>query len=98
MICTRQTLAVRVPTDVNDLAVRIASPLCDRVETIQRQFLANVEFNKVKEVERLKEVEAAVNVQTMEFLEKKRNQLQDEVDAWEERQATTAAERSRNFP
>ena len=42
--------------------------------------------NKVKEVERLKEVEAAVNVQTMEFLEKKRHQLQDEVDAWEERQ------------
>lgn len=42
-------------------------------------------WNKVKEVERLKEVEAAVNVQTMEFLEKKRNQLQEEVDAWEER-------------
>ena len=41
--------------------------------------------NKVKEVERLKEVEAAVNMQTMEFLEKKRNQLQDEVDTWEER-------------
>lgn len=40
---------------------------------------------KVKEVERLKEVEAAVNAQTMEFLEKKRGQLQDEVDAWEER-------------
>ncbi|CAM9788654.1 unnamed protein product [Ectocarpus sp. 6 AP-2014] len=45
---------------------------------------------KVKEMERLKEVEAAVNVQTMEFLEKKRNQLQDEVDAWEERRAATA--------
>lgn len=41
-------------------------------------------------MERLKEVEAAVNVQTLEFLEKKRNQLQDEVDAWEERQATSA--------
>lgn len=54
--------------------------------------LAHVELNKVKEVERLKEVEAAVNVQTMEFLEKKRNQLQDEVDAWEERQATTTPE------
>lgn len=46
---------------------------------------------KVKEVERLKEVEAAVNAQTMEFLEKKKNQLQDEVDAWEERQVTPAA-------
>ncbi|CAM9466062.1 unnamed protein product [Ectocarpus sp. 4 AP-2014] len=45
---------------------------------------------KVKEMERLKEVEAAVNVQTMKFLEKKRNQLQDEVDAWEERRAATA--------
>lgn len=42
-------------------------------------------MRKVKEVERLKEVEAAVNTQTMEFLEKKRGQLQDEVDAWEER-------------
>lgn len=41
-------------------------------------------------MERLKEVEAAVNVQTMKFLEKKRNQLQDEVDAWEERRAATA--------
>lgn len=41
-------------------------------------------------MERLKEVEAAVNLQTMEFLEKKRNQLQDEVDAWEERQASPA--------
>lgn len=40
---------------------------------------------QVKELERLKEVEAAVYVQTMEFLEKKRHQLQDEVDAWEER-------------
>lgn len=47
--------------------------------------------SKVKEVERLKEVEAAVNVQTMEFLEKKRNQLQDEVDTWEERQVTSTA-------
>ncbi|CAM9215404.1 unnamed protein product [Hapterophycus canaliculatus] len=47
---------------------------------------------QVKEVERLREVEAAVNTQTMEFLEKKRKQLQDEVDAWEERQAKTAAE------
>lgn len=45
----------------------------------------------MKEVERLKEVEAAVNAQTMEFLEKKRNQLQDEVDAWEERQAMSVA-------
>lgn len=26
-----------------------------------------------------------MHVQTMEFLEKKRNQLQDEVDVWEER-------------
>lgn len=40
---------------------------------------------QVKELERLTEVEAAVHVQTMEFLEKKRHQLQDEVDAWEER-------------
>lgn len=41
--------------------------------------------NQVKELERLKEVEAAVHLQTMEFLDKKKNQLQDEVDVWEER-------------
>ena len=41
----------------------------------------------MKEVERLKEVEAAVHVQTMEFLEKKRNQLQEDVDAWDARYA-----------
>ena len=39
----------------------------------------------MKEVERLKEVEAAVHVQTMDFLEKKRNQLQEDVDAWDGR-------------
>ncbi|CAM9968002.1 unnamed protein product, partial [Ectocarpus sp. 8 AP-2014] len=50
---------------------------------------------KVKEMERLKEVEAAVNVQTMEFLEKKRNQLQDEVDAWEERYVEEVGELER---
>lgn len=55
------------------------------------QYCRAIATTKVKEVERLKEVEAAVNLQTMEFLEKKKNQLQDEVDAWEERQASSSA-------
>lgn len=40
---------------------------------------------KVMELERLKEVEAAMHAQTIGFLEKKRRQLRDELDAWEEK-------------
>ena len=46
---------------------------------------------QMKEVERLREVEAAVHVQTMDFLEKKRNQLQEDVDTWVRRHAAAAA-------
>ncbi|CAM9394110.1 unnamed protein product [Laminaria digitata] len=50
---------------------------------------------QMKEVERLKEVEAAVHVQTMDFLEKKRNQLQEDVNAWDGRHREEVGELER---
>ncbi|CAM9864133.1 unnamed protein product [Chrysoparadoxa australica] len=78
----KRTSSTNVKYSRKDHAAKVSSLL-----RLHRQHERELE-NKVNELEAQKQVELTVHQETMDFLEGKRGQLGDDLDAWEEKYAT----------